>query len=126
SPNSRPIDPFTPDDPSWNSCGVAESLDEAIEESGEQSPLWVKITVEFVVQIVGEIWAAAETHYSFSEEPAAELQVDYPPEGGNYGVVLHPEGVDLPDAAQAAEVVQWSVPSGPQHSVSIDGRTYSF
>src|SRR5262249_52549425 len=126
---SRPIEPFTPDDPAWMSCGVSESLDEVIGEKDE-SPLALIYIAKFVLAgSLSLVWMFEETT-PFGTAPHAGAQQDHPPEDGVYGTVVHPQGVVLPDAAGAHELVPWSVPSDPaapdQHEVTIDGRTYSF
>lgn len=135
SPGARTVEPFTPDDPGLLNCGQGESLDEHAHEDsdGGRTAIAVLKFLSTVIPLVGGVLLAAEfsdLFPPFAVGPSAGPQQDQPPEEGEYGVVVRPPGLALPDGDGAQSLKSWSVPSDPGnpgvHSKQVDGRTYSF
>ncbi len=135
APGPHPVVAFTPGvDTSGMSCGAVETLDDAI--SGEVvtstpgSPYpetWVVIAKGITIILI--VWLAIEvSNGSFGEESTALPTPPTDEAGGPaFGTILRPDGLAVPEAAQATTVTDWDVkdfkapaPDGRSYSVLVD------
>jgi hypothetical protein len=120
-PGKQELAPFSPQDPSSGSCGDIETVEQQLAEaqptSDEEPDVYtVKSVGGALAWLVGTlgtggiagallgaaygwIWALNEAIEPRTTAPSAgKPQYDYPPEEGVYGDVIHPAGVEPPNA----------------------------
>ena len=133
-PGQRPLQPQKANDPSIANCGAAEKLVDIDTggKAGKGGIYTLKVALGIVALsglglVGGLIWSILEdepttgtfgTHIP-APQPSAE-QKDFPPEDGDFGLIIHPPDFVPPDSS-AANQVKWPA----SESTVINNRTYS-
>jgi len=140
SPGSHPVIGFTPGyDSSRRSCGLVETLDDAISSEyslntsvpPDNSPSEVVIILK-VVSLILIWWAVIEVNsdqgqdvivdtWATPTQPTDQTAAD-PPGGPGFGKIIRPAGLSFPEASRVAPdmLVDWKV----NPYTAADGRAY--
>jgi hypothetical protein len=141
APGVQTLTPFTPSglDISRMSCGEAEKLDDALssevvvtpgepEEGAKAGIIILKFLVAFGTAGIGILWGTSEDIWGkFGSEDVLASPTPQPTDvtgGPDFGVVLRPKGLALPEAPQIAKMTDWNVRS--HTAPAPDGRAYNF
>ena len=138
-PHLHPVTSFSPPavDPSRNSCGQVETLDDVI--SGEttlkpgmpgsdDSPSTTITLVKIFLIPWGYIWAAAEGIDASKTDPTDPVLASPTPPvdrtGGPTFKIIRPQGLSFAETAGAPMLTDWNV--DPYTTPAPDGRAYGF
>ncbi len=117
APGPHPVPAFTPGvDFSGRSCGAVETLDDAISSEVDTSTPGEAYADPWIVglkifSVVLAWWAGIEASKGyFGEDSVASPTLKKDEAGGPaFGTILRPDGLAVPEAAQATTVTDWSV-----------------
>lgn len=152
SPSPRVLQPRVTGDPTRGSCGLSEAVYGGFVQEHTEAKLHVDQALICLAKIIGGmatlvgvgagvlgvvagvLWSILEDEpvlegigASFVSAPPTPggSQMDFPPDDGQYGVVLHPGDFVPPDASTGTPI-QWPDMNSPaSDTIEINSRTYS-
>lgn len=121
-------------DISRDSCGKVEQLDDVVTPGEEFTPPFhgpspLVVIAKLVLPIIGWAWLGVEEIHPFAEGSPLPTPhpVDMTPAGGQFGMVIHPEGVAVTEPVTGKVVWKTSQTAAPGGEIGpIDGRRYGF
>jgi hypothetical protein len=134
APGQKPLEPQKANDPSIANCGAAEKLaDKVTEGKGGKGLVYIAkimgglVALSGLGVVGGFVWSILEdeptlgTFGTFIPAPKPNpTQQDFPPEEGDFGMIIHPPTFIPPDAGPDNHV-SWPA----SETAAINNRTYS-